>query len=85
MGYQKLSNSLGLTPSEYDQLKQKILYVCQKSLDQAERDWEYTDAEKKLVQKSERMNENLTHMILDSALPSNIPGHKLVDKPKISD
>lgn len=79
-----MSHLLGLSQYEYNQLKDKVTAVCRLSLDQAENDWEYTDADKKLIQKSERLNENLSHMILDSALPSNIPGHKLVDKPQIS-
>ncbi|MEQ1369016.1 hypothetical protein ABLT80_08075 [Acinetobacter schindleri] len=81
-----MSHPLGIEPDEYQQLEKKVLLVCQKSLDQAESEWEYTGAAKKLVEKSAAMesaSENL--VIMDSAIPSNIPGHDLVDKAKISD
>lgn len=81
-----MSHLLGLEPNEYHELEKKVLSVCQKSLDQAESEWEYTRAAKKLVEKSAAMesaSENL--IIMDSALPSNIPGHDLVDKSQISE
>ena len=81
-----LSHLLGLTQREYNQLQDKVRTVCRYSLDEAENEWEYTEAGQKLVEKSASMesrDESLA--IFDSAIPSNIPGHNLVDKAKISD
>ena len=77
---------LGLTHQEYTQLQDKVRAVCRYSLDEAENEWEYTGAAKKLIEKSASMesrNESLA--IFDSAIPSNIPGHDLVDKSQISE
>lgn len=81
-----MNHQLGLEPNEYQQLEKKVLSVCQKSLDQAEHEWEYTEARHKLVEKSVAMdNRNESIALFDSAIPSNIPGHESVDKAKISD
>ena len=81
-----LSHLLGLTQREYNQLQDKVRTVCRYSLDEAENEWEYTEAGQKLVEKSASLeNRNESLVILDSAIPSNIPGHDLVDKAKISD
>ena len=82
----ELNHLLGLTQLEYIQLQNKVTTVCRYSLDEAENEWEYTEAGQKLVEKSASLeNRNESLVILDSAIPSNIPGHDLVDKAKISD
>lgn len=82
----ELNNLLGLTQPEYIQLQNKVTTVCRYSLDEAENEWEYTEAGQKLVEKSASLeNRNESLIIFDSAIPSNIPGHDLVDKAKISD
>ena len=82
----KLSHLLGLSQQEYDQLRNKVLRVCTKSLDQAENEWEYTEAGQRLVEKSASMESRHESLVIfDSAIPSNIPGHDLVDKSQISE
>lgn len=86
IGRKELKNLLGLTPTEYNQLEKKVTSICRYSLDEAQNEWKYTKAGQKLVEKSvtfESMSESL--VISDSAIPSNIPGHDLVDEAKISD
>lgn len=81
-----MSNLLGLTQREYNQLQEQVRTVCCYSLDEAENEWEYTEAGQKLVEKSASMeSRNESLVIFDSAIPSNIPRHDLVDKAKISD
>jgi class 3 adenylate cyclase len=82
-----LSNLLGLTQREYIQLQDKVRAVCCHSLDEAEAEWEYTEAGKKLVEKAVALEEaaNTRFVVQDNALESDIPGHKLVDKAKITE
>lgn len=81
-----MSHLLGLSQKEYDQLYEKVKAICQLSLDQAESEWEYTEAGKKLVEKALSMEAHTQELvIMDSTIPSNIPGHELVDKAQISD
>ena len=48
----ELNHLLGLTQLEYIQLQNKVTTVCRYSLDEAENEWEYTEAGQKLVEKS---------------------------------
>ena len=82
----ELNNLLGLTEEEYTQLHEKVTTVCRYSLDVAENEWEYTEAGQKLVEKAVSLeNRNDSLVISDSAISSNIPGHDLVDKARISE
>ncbi|MGU3313038.1 hypothetical protein [Acinetobacter sp. M5A5_2a] len=81
-----MSHSLGLNQQEYNQLRQKVMSACILSLDQAENEWEYTGASKKLIEKSMGMEDSSESlMVFDSAVPSDIPGHELVDKAQINE
>lgn len=80
-----MSHLLGLTQEDYNQLKEKVRTVCCQSLNEAEHEWSYTEAGKKLVEKSVCMESRNKEIMIFDALPSNIPGHDLVDKATIGD